>query len=73
MSTHPVLAALAGVVLLGQGLAAHEWAGIGVVVAANVVTVDSAGASLRRARARVSAASPARHVERADSGASGPT
>lgn len=39
MSMHPALAALTGLVLLGQVLAVHEWAGILVVVAANAVTV----------------------------------
>lgn len=37
MSTHPVLAALAGLVLLGQVLAGHQWAGIALVVGANAV------------------------------------
>lgn len=35
MSLNPVLAALSGLVLLGQGLAVAQWAGIGMVVAAN--------------------------------------
>jgi inner membrane transporter RhtA len=39
MSIHPVLAALAGLVVLGEVLAPHEVVGIGVVVAANVVAV----------------------------------
>ena len=39
MSVHPVLAGLAGLVLLGQVLDLHEWAGIGLVVAANVAAV----------------------------------
>jgi inner membrane transporter RhtA len=39
MSAHPVLAAVAGMVILGQLLAWHEWAGIAVIVVANVVTV----------------------------------
>ncbi|MEV0897098.1 EamA family transporter [Actinoplanes sp. NPDC049802] len=39
MSVHPVFAALAGLVLLGQVLAVHEWAGIAVVVAVNVLAV----------------------------------
>jgi inner membrane transporter RhtA len=46
MSIHPVLAALVGTVLLGQALAAHEWAGIAVVVLANAAAV----ATTRRAR-----------------------
>jgi inner membrane transporter RhtA len=37
MSVHPVMAALAGMVLLGQHLGAHEWTGIVVVVLANGV------------------------------------
>jgi inner membrane transporter RhtA len=39
MSVHPVLAALVGLVLLGQHLAPHEWTGIAVVVVANAVAV----------------------------------
>ena len=39
MSVHPVLAALAGLLVLGQVLDLHEWAGIGLVVAANVAAV----------------------------------
>lgn len=39
MSTQPVLAALAGLVLLGETLALHEWLGIAVVVTANAVVV----------------------------------
>ncbi|MEU4563119.1 EamA family transporter [Actinoplanes sp. NPDC023936] len=39
MSIHPVFAALAGLVLLGEVLAGHEWAGIVVVVAVNLVAV----------------------------------
>jgi inner membrane transporter RhtA len=39
MSVNPVLAALAGVVLLAQGLEPHEWAGIAVIVVVNAVAV----------------------------------
>ena len=39
MSTYPVLAALAGLVILGQRPAAHEWLGIAVVVATNTIAV----------------------------------
>ncbi|GGN36002.1 inner membrane transporter RhtA [Actinoplanes campanulatus] len=39
MSVHPVFAALAGLVLLGQVPAVHEWIGIAVVVAVNVLAV----------------------------------
>lgn len=46
MSINPVLAAVSGVLLLGQRPAVHEWVGIIVVVAANaVVTVAAATAS----------------------------
>jgi inner membrane transporter RhtA len=38
-SFHPVFAALAGLVLLGQVLALHEWIGILIVVAVNVAAV----------------------------------
>lgn len=44
-SLHPVWAALAGMVLLGQFLGPLEWAGLGLVVLSNVVVT---GASLRR-------------------------
>ncbi|XVU28899.1 EamA family transporter [Actinoplanes sp. CA-054009] len=49
MSVHPVLAALAGIALLNQGLAAHQWAGIALVVSANVVALTR-GSSMWRAR-----------------------
>jgi inner membrane transporter RhtA len=39
MSIHPVLAALVGLVILGQHLAQHEWIGIAVVALANIVAV----------------------------------
>lgn len=39
MSVHPVCAALAGLVLLSQRLALHEWLGILTVVAANAVAM----------------------------------
>lgn len=42
MSINPVIAALAGLVLLGQVLELHEWVGIAVVVAANAVAVSLA-------------------------------
>ncbi|MEV4631039.1 EamA family transporter [Micromonospora sp. NPDC049523] len=42
MSVHPVLAALAGLLILRQGLDPHEWAGIMLVVAANVLAVATA-------------------------------
>lgn len=37
MSAHPVLAALAGWVILGQLLDFHEWLGIGIIVLANAI------------------------------------
>nr|WP_179023808.1 EamA family transporter [Streptomyces sp. IMTB 2501] len=39
MSVNPVLAAVVGWVVLGQGLGVPEWAGIGAVVAANAVSI----------------------------------
>ena len=39
MSVHPVLAALAGLTLLGQRLHPHEWAGITIVIAVLAVSV----------------------------------
>jgi inner membrane transporter RhtA len=46
MSCHPVLAALAGLAILGQVLALHEWLGIAMVVTANAAAVvTSAGVS----------------------------
>ncbi|AGZ46107.1 hypothetical protein AFR_39265 [Actinoplanes friuliensis DSM 7358] len=51
MSVHPVLAALAGLVLLGQALRVHEWTGILIVIGVLVVN------SVRR---RSAAAAPRR-------------
>ncbi|NUO59524.1 MAG: EamA family transporter [Hamadaea sp.] len=42
MSIHPVLAALAGLVLLNQVLAPHVWLGIGIVVGVNALAVTAA-------------------------------
>jgi inner membrane transporter RhtA len=39
MSVHPVLAALAGLVLLGQRLELHEWLGMAVVITVNAVAL----------------------------------
>jgi len=58
MSAHPVLAAVAGTVLLGQVLAGHEWAGIAVIVVANLVTVT-------RRPARITAAGTPAPADRA--------
>jgi inner membrane transporter RhtA len=41
MSVNPVLAALAGIVVLGQVLHRHEWIGVLVVVAANAVAMST--------------------------------
>jgi inner membrane transporter RhtA len=55
MSVNPVLAAFAGLVLLGQVLAWHQWLGIALVVLANAVAVTVAG---RRTRLSPAAARP---------------
>lgn len=47
MSVHPVLAALVGLVVLGQVLDLHEWVGIALVVAANVVAATTAPGRVR--------------------------
>ncbi|WP_432968923.1 EamA family transporter [Dactylosporangium sp. CA-233914] len=54
-SVHPVLAAIAGAVILGQVPALHVWLGIGIVVATNAAAVAVAGTRA----ARVAAAIPA--------------
>jgi inner membrane transporter RhtA len=59
MSTYPVLAALAGLVILGQSLGLHEWIGIVVVVATNAVSVLATSATPTRRAASVVAATPA--------------
>jgi len=41
MSVHPLMAALAGAVILAQGLAAHEICGIVIVVASNAIAVGA--------------------------------
>jgi inner membrane transporter RhtA len=42
MSAHPVLAAVAGLVVLGQHLVLHQWLGIAIVAGTNAVTVTRA-------------------------------
>lgn len=42
MSLQPVLAALAGLTLLGQQLAPHEWVGLAIVALTNTVAVTTA-------------------------------
>jgi inner membrane transporter RhtA len=58
MSTHPVLAALAGLVILQQVLDLHEWAGILIVVTANVLAVAAAQAQSRTTNAASGPGSP---------------
>ena len=43
MSINPLLAALSGMIVLGQILALHEWLGIGVIVATNAAAILLAG------------------------------
>ncbi len=54
MSAHPVLAALAGLVVLGQTLSVHDGTGIAVVVLANALAIGlhhrTAGATKRPRR-----------------------
>ncbi len=50
MSTHPVLAALTGIVLLGQTLGWNQWTGIVLVVAANVTAATTRAAPVTRPR-----------------------
>jgi inner membrane transporter RhtA len=47
-SVHPVLAALAGLVILGQAPHPHEWAGIAIVVTVNAVAVRAAASPAPR-------------------------
>jgi len=58
MSVHPVLAALAGLVLLGQLLDLHEWAGIAIVIGVNAASVilDRPAPSVRPAARLATAA-----------------
>jgi inner membrane transporter RhtA len=46
MSVHPVFAAVVGLLVLQQSLAAHEWVGMAVVVLANVAAVTTARRSV---------------------------
>jgi inner membrane transporter RhtA len=43
MSIHPVMAAVAGILLLGQLLVLHQWVGIAIVVLTNAVAVAVSG------------------------------
>lgn len=49
-SVHPLMAALIGLVVLGQQLAWNEWLGMGVIVLANAVVVGVASRTNRVAR-----------------------
>ena len=57
MSVNPVMAALAGMVLLAERPALHEWAGILVVVVTNALMVSGGPRSGRRRAAAVPAGS----------------
>ena len=57
MSLHPVFAAFAGLLLLGERLQTHEWLGMAVVVTVNIVTVTGTG--VRRSPGRGSPAAAA--------------
>jgi inner membrane transporter RhtA len=59
MSVHPVFAALAGLLLLGEALRPHEWLGILIVAAVNVL-----GAAGRRADPKPIKAFPVRRGQR---------
>jgi inner membrane transporter RhtA len=48
MSVHPVMAGVAGLVLLGQRLAAHEWVGIAMIIAVNAAAVVLNSRTTRR-------------------------
>ena len=43
MSITPLLAALSGMIVLGQILAMHEWLGIALIVATNAAAILLAG------------------------------
>jgi inner membrane transporter RhtA len=55
-SVQPVFAALAGMLILGQWLSGHEWLGIAIIVAANVIATWRGGRGTRRARRGVGGA-----------------
>jgi inner membrane transporter RhtA len=44
MSVNPAFAALTGLVILGQSLAAADWLAIAAIVAANVIAVSQGAA-----------------------------
>jgi inner membrane transporter RhtA len=53
MSVNPVIAAVAGIVILGQVLDLHEWLGIVIVVSTNAVAVATSGARSGQGRRAV--------------------
>ncbi len=53
MSVHPVLAALIGLVVLGQPLSWEAWLSIAAIVAANAVSAAVRGAAVRSAAVRL--------------------
>ena len=55
-SVQPVFAALAGMLILGQWLSGHEWLGIAIIVAANVIATWRGGRGTRRTRRGVGGA-----------------
>ena len=64
MSAHPVFAALVGLVGLGQHLGAGQWAGIGMIIAANVASVLVAQRSVPTPSSAAPAVEPALSVPR---------
>jgi inner membrane transporter RhtA len=52
MSAQPGMAALAGIVLLGESLAPHEWIGIAIIAGANAVAVAAPGSDQASRRTR---------------------
>jgi len=57
-SIHPLMAAVIGLVVLGQQLAWNEWLGMGVIVLANGVVVGAAGRTARSNRSAVRLGAP---------------
>jgi inner membrane transporter RhtA len=64
MSVHPVLATVAGAVLLGQHPVAHEWAGMALVIAANAAGARNGRPESPSPTPRPAVAAPARRPAR---------
>ncbi len=64
MSAHPVFAALVGLVGLGQHLGVGQWAGIGIIIAANIASVLVAARSTAAPPIAEPATEPALSVPR---------